>query len=438
MDYQISFDKKSISGDITLAASKSIHNRVLVIQHLCKDFFKIKNPASASDTSKLVELFDLLDKELKNEPVKNTYTLNTADAGTCFRFLTSYITLFLSDTKKYPDLKIVLTGSERMLQRPIRPLVEALRQLGASIRYSEIQGFPPLEISSASLSSDFVEIEGNISSQFITSLLLIAPSLPNGLNLCVKNTLTSKPYVEMTLSMMRKFGIHYKQEENVFSIPPQTYSTNNLGKITSIPSFFIEGDWSAASYWYSVVALSDSAQIKLRGLKYESIQGDHIISEIMLQFGVNTEFTYDGIIIRKFPETLPTDFSFDFSNNPDLAQTIIVLCSALGIKGNFTGLHTLRNKETDRIVAIKTEMKKLGVEMIESMDSLSIIQSDTQAANKEITFKTYNDHRMAMSLAPLVFKYGHLIIENIEVVNKSYPEFWVDLQSLGVGLKEPN
>lgn len=436
MNYQISIDtKKNISADISLSASKSIHNRVLIIKHLCENNFSIENPSSANDASKLTELLTKLDAEISIESTV-PILLDAADAGTCFRFLTSYAALLLSQKNKHKNQQIILTGSARMQERPIGPLVEALKHLGAQIEYLNKEGFPPLKISASNALSDQVEIEGSISSQFITSLLLIAPNMPKGLKIGVKNTLTSKPYVDMTISLLNKFGIEVKQTNNSISVAPQIYSTSQLKKEQNIPSFFIESDWSAASYWYSAVALSNQLSVALRGLNKDSIQGDSAIIQIMNTFGVQTEFLNGGIKISKSTIKLPAYVSLNLSDTPDLAQTIIVLCAALGIKGEFKGLHTLRNKETDRINALKIELNKIGSMIKENTDSLEIIDFEEKQMHSDFTFQTYHDHRMAMSFAPSVFKYEKINIENIEVVKKSYPEFWDNLKKLNVKIVE--
>ncbi|RZK47504.1 MAG: 3-phosphoshikimate 1-carboxyvinyltransferase, partial [Pedobacter sp.] len=314
-----------------------------------------------------------------------------------------------------------LTGTERMKQRPIGILAEALKAIGADITYLENDGFPPLQISGPlKQTSDSVKIKGDISSQYISALLMIAPSLPQGLTLEIEGDLTSKPYVDMTLAMLAQVGINHVWEENKISIAKQTFNEAKL---------YVEPDWSAASYWYAIAALADEASIFLPGLNGYSLQGDSKITEIMANFGITSQFKDGGVFLKK--ETKPISRKiFDLKECPDLAQTIIVVCAVLGHDCTFTGLETLKIKETNRVLALQTELAKIGVKLIEKNLSYKLDCSGLFFPEK-MFINTYEDHRMAMAFAPLALKIKQLEIEEKEVVNKSYPYFWKDLEKAG-------
>jgi len=409
MNYKLSFSDNVLFGEITLAGSKSISNRVLIIQALSEKKFEIEALANANDTSLLAHLL-----KSKEE------VLDAGPAGTTFRFMTAYLSLFGG--------KRVLTGSERMKQRPIKVLVDALRHLGASISYLENEGFPPLQITSGSISGNKkIAIPANTSSQYISALLLVAPLLPGGLSLELTGKIVSKPYIEMTLGLLQYFGISHQWENQMIVIPEQAYEAK---------PFVVEADWSAASYYYSLAALSDQADIYLNGLFENSLQGDSALIEIFQHFGVQTEFTANGIRLIKEKTILPDAFYYDFILCPDLAQTLAVVCAGLGINGYFSGLETLRIKETDRIQALENEISKGGCHIsLFSSDSLTGKEvfevSGKFEANKTPVFKTYEDHRMAMAFAPLALLLP-IEIEEPNVVIKSYPDFWKDFKQLGL------
>jgi 3-phosphoshikimate 1-carboxyvinyltransferase len=412
MNYKLSFSENILNGKITLAGSKSISNRVLIIQALCKNKFKIDALANANDTTLLAQLL-----QSKEE------VLDAGPAGTTFRFMTAYLSLFGG--------KRVLTGSERMKQRPIKVLVDALRSLGASISYLENEGYPPLQITSGSIAGNKkLAIPANTSSQYISALLLIAPLLPGGLTLELTGKIVSRPYIEMTLGLMQYFGITHQWESQIIVIKEQPYDAK---------PFVVEADWSAASYYYAVAALSNRADIYLNGLFENSLQGDSALIEIFQHFGVKTEFTANGIRLLKERTTLPDAFHYDFILCPDLAQTLAVVCAGLGVKGYFSGLETLRIKETDRIQALENEISKGGCHIsLFSSDSLSGKEvfevSGKFETNKTPVFKTYEDHRMAMAFAPLALLMP-IEIEEPHVVIKSYPDFWKDFKQLGFEIK---
>jgi 3-phosphoshikimate 1-carboxyvinyltransferase len=318
-----------------------------------------------------------------------------------------------------------LTGSERMKQRPIGILVDALRELGANIEYVENEGFPPVKLKgSLQQLSNKVSIKGNISSQYITALLLIAARLPFGLELHIEGDLTSRPYVEMTLAMLQSAGIKHSWEGNVIAISNQEFTTTTLN---------VEPDWSAASYWYAIAALADKAELFLPGLTQYSLQGDSVITEIMANFGITSQFKDGGVYLQKEAKPLSRKI-FDLKECPDLAQTIIVVCAALGHEATFTGLETLKIKETDRVKALQNELAKIGVKLIEKGQVYKLDCSE-KFIPEYIFIDTYEDHRMAMAFAPLALLVPKVEIEDAKVVEKSYPAFWSDLEKVGFELK---
>jgi len=408
MAYTIKKKNRIIKGKIRLSGSKSISNRVLLIRALCPDSFEIDNLANANDTILLRQLLEQEGSEFDAGP-----------AGTTYRFLTAFLSLQKGSQ--------VLTGSDRMKQRPIKILVDALRSIGASIDYLENEGYPPLRINDSQTlgGSDELSIDAGVSSQYISALLMIAPVLPNGLKLTLIGEIVSIPYIQMTLNIMAYFGIDYHWKENVIHIKPQSYEAK---------SFDVEADWSAASYYYEMVAMAEEADLYLDGLQKNSLQGDSKIVEIMEHFGVHTEYTDTGVYLTKVPQQKGV-FEYDFVECPDLAQTVVVTCAATGIPGKMTGLKTLRIKETDRIEALDIELQRVG-------SSFSICREEGFfCVKKKIvvkgvpSFKTYEDHRMAMAIAPISM-IGDVVIEAPDVVRKSYPDFWKDLQKIGFLLRK--
>jgi 3-phosphoshikimate 1-carboxyvinyltransferase len=413
MTYSISHPTKKLVGTITLTASKSESNRVLMIQAMTAEKISIENLATAQDTV-------LLEEALKTI---NAQQFDLGAGGTTMRFLTAYLAT-------QQGVRI-LTGSARMKKRPIGILVDALRQFGADIAYLEEEGFPPLKITGKALKGGEVEMDGNVSSQFISALLLISPLLQNGLAIKLKGEVTSRPYINMTLKIMEEFMVFGQWHDDYISVSKQEYQL----KDDTNEAYKIESDWSAASYWYSMVALANEADLTIKGLKHPSLQGDAMIADIYTFFGVKTEYLIDGIRLTK-QRVKDEHFGFDFSDCPDVAQTIAVTVSALGIPAFFNGIHTLRIKETDRMEALKTELKKLDVEVaILNDNSLKIVASKMDI-EKAVTIATYDDHRMAMAFAAMAIKLDSITIQHPEVVRKSYPDFWNDLQSLGFVIKE--
>ena len=405
MIYSVSAGPGNGVGRIDLAGSKSISNRALIIQALTKDSFDIKRLANANDTELLQQLLR------SNEEIRDA-----GPAGTTFRFLTAYLSL-------QPGTQI-LTGSDRMKQRPIGVLVDALRHLGANIEYLEKEGYPPLRIGEANAlnGTDHLAISAGTSSQYISALLMIAPILPNGLRLELTGKIVSRPYIEMTLSLMEHFGVEHHWEGNTIRVAPQAYQAR---------PFTVEADWSAVSYYYAIAAIADQPDLYIDGLFADSVQGDSVLAEMMTQFGIRTEYTATGIRLTKNERAAP-NFSWDFIRCPDLAQTLAVCCGALGVNGYFSGLETLRIKETDRIAALQTELAKVGVavEVDPADDAAVSIRNKADLINNTPRFATYEDHRMAMAFAPLAML-GRIEVEEPMVVIKSYPDFWADLQSIG-------
>ena len=389
--------------DISLPSSKSESNRVLIINALCDTPCQLTNLSEARDTQTMLKLL-----------ASTEHTLDVLDAGTTMRFLTAWCSV--------SNRKAILTGTERMCERPIGILVDALRTLGADIRYLRNEGFPPIEIGEFKPKTNLLTIRGDISSQYISALLMVAPKLPNDLQLSLEGKVASVPYIKMTLQLMEKFGVKAHWQGNSISVAPQQYKANQ---------YAVESDWSASSYWFSMVALAHEGEIKLLGLKTDSLQGDKAIVEIMEKLGVSTIFETDGIRLRK--TKTEKEFNYDFSNCPDLAQTIAVIGAAKGVKMKLTGLESLKIKETDRILALKNELKKFGIQAQDHHDSELHIPASTIQAPKQMV-NTYKDHRMAMAFAPLALLFP-VTIERAEVVSKSYPTFWADLQKAGFQLK---
>jgi len=404
MIYQLKKTDPTIVGDITLDGSKSISNRVLLINALCQNEFKIARLSTSKDTTTLQQLLTL-----------NEGTYDAGAAGTTFRFMTAYLAL-------QPGTQI-LTGSERMKQRPVGVLAEALNELGADIRFLEKPGYPPLSIGPGSFGSiDELRIPANISSQFISALLMIAPVLPNGLTLHLEGEIVSRPYIQMTLSLMAHFGVDAEWVGPTIKIEKQAYHAKD---------FTVEADWSAASYYYALAAFSKDLNLQLGGLFEDSLQGDSVLAEMMTQFGVETEYVADGVILTKGKTSSVDAFQWNFINCPDIAQTLAVVCGGLGVDGYFTGLSTLKIKETDRVQALQNELQKVNVNFSETEARQGVsCQVNGTAKLGEPVFATYEDHRMAMAFAPFAI-FGTIKIEEPMVVVKSYPDFYEDLKKLG-------
>ena len=399
---KLSFDKFKDST-IYLNSSKSESNRLLIIKALSEKEITIKNLSKANDS---VLLKNLLESE-------NLVVWDAQDAGTSFRFLTS----FLAIKKEH----VVLSGTERMKQRPVKVLVDALNKIGAEILYLENEGFPPIYVKGKiNQIKNKLDIPGDISSQYISSLLLIAPLLEKGIEINIEEPFYSRPYVNMTLNLMNSFGIKSEVKGNKISIKNQEFSSG---------SYIVESDWSAASYWYSILSISDNINnLTLQGLKKKSNQGDSVISELMKSFGVNTQYKEDGIVLTKIK--LDTEeIELDFRDCPDLAQTILVVAAYHKIKLKVSGVESLKIKETDRLLAMKNELKKIGCDFYEE-GNYWLLEKMRREIDDELSIDTYKDHRMAMAFAPLASKKS-IIINDPDVVVKSYPTYWEDLKKVG-------
>jgi len=403
MQYRILPPKAEVKGKVKLPSSKSISNRLLIIRALAGGKMQIHNLSESEDTLVMIEAF-----RLKN------HVINIGHAGTAMRFLTAYLSICPGER--------ILTGSERMKNRPIGKLVEALRQLGAEIEYQEKQAYPPLKIHGGILKGGSIEIDGSISSQYISALLMIAPMMPEGLILELKNKIVSSSYINLTLGLMKKCGVQSTWLKNRIEIPHQKYLPVDIT---------VETDWSAASYWYEVVALAEKAEILVEGLDKESLQGDAAILPLFKSIGVSTEFVKEGAILRKI-QSSEKSFEHNFIDIPDMVQTFAVTLSLSGIPFKFTGSQSLKIKETDRIAALQNELGKLGVKPnYDESGIFSWASKEKLKLNQIPVFPTYQDHRMAMSLAPICLLTGEVIIEDPEVVVKSYPSFWEELRKLG-------
>lgn len=406
MNLEISNTKKHLSGTIKVTGSKSESNRLLILQALYPNL-KISNLSNSDDTH-------YLQKALKSEDE----LVDIHHAGTAMRFLTAYFS-------SLEGREVVLTGSKRMTERPVKLLVDALKQMGADISYEKNDGYPPIRIKGKKLTANRVSLQANISSQYISALMLIAPSLPNGLEINLEGEITSTPYIKMTLEILQRAGIKGNFEGNTIKIEP----TQEVEKQT----LAVESDWSSASYYYSLAAISESADLKLSTYRKTSLQGDSCLAKIYKQFGVTTRFENDHIILEKRPGTKPKHIEENLQNSPDIAQTIAVTCLALNVPCHLTGLHTLKIKETDRLVALKTEIEKFGSQVKVTNNSLELLP--TQNFSQNVSVATYNDHRMAMAFAPLGLKIP-FEIEDAKVVSKSYPGFWEDFEKLGFKIEK--
>ena len=402
MIFQLSSNKTKFNSEISISGSKSESNRLLILKQLIEGL-TIDNVSDSDDSKYLTKALQSSDK-----------IIDIGHAGTAMRFLTSYFSI-------QEGKEVVLTGSERMQNRPIEILVNALNELGAQISYEKKIGYPPIRIKGTKLIKDKVQINGNVSSQYISSLMLIASSLPNGLEINLVDKVTSVPYINMTLSLLNAIGVkaHFKKDK--ITILP--FNSSSVKKIT------VESDWSSASYFYSIIALSEiGSEITLTSYKKDSLQGDFCLTEIYKHFGVSTVFKENSIVISKVKETKTNQLKLDLINAPDIAQTIAVTCLGLGVSCLLTGLHTLKIKETDRLVALENELTKLGGVISITDRSLELKQSSNIISYVQI--ETYNDHRMAMAFAPLAIKVPLTILDP-NVVTKSYQNFWKDLQQIG-------
>ncbi len=405
----IIYPPDKIEGAVRLPASKSISNRALILNALGGNPLPVKNLSDSDDTRVMIRAFS-----------SGKSTIDVGAAGTSMRFLTAYLA--------QAEGEWTLTGSERMKNRPIELLVNALRETGAEIDYLEKTGFPPLKITGRKLQGGTIELDGSISSQYISALMMVAPTMENGLTIRLKGEVISRPYIQMTRKMMEDFGVSLSVEGSVIIIPAQPVRP---------VSYEVESDWSAASYWYEILALSkrQDDQITLYGLKPDSLQGDSKVVDIFKELGVITQFNNEGVILSK-KNTHSSFLKYNFVNEPDLAQTVTTTCCLLDIPFLFTGLQSLKIKETDRITALKNELKKLGYSITDKKNSILEWNKEYTDPGTDEAIDTYEDHRMAMSFAPAALTKGHITIADPEVVTKSYPGYWNDLKKTGFKITE--
>ncbi|SED12257.1 3-phosphoshikimate 1-carboxyvinyltransferase [Tenacibaculum sp. MAR_2009_124] len=407
MNLQLQAQSSAIQAEITVSGSKSESNRLLILQQLYPNI-TIENLSDSDDTHHLHEALS-----------SSNEIADIGHAGTAMRFLTAFFAAQKGVTK-------VLQGSERMHNRPIEILVDALRSIGADITYLQKEGYPPIKIVGQELTKDKVTINGNVSSQYISALMLIAPSLPNGLSIELAGKITSIPYIKMTLSLLHQLGIKANFKGNLIQVNNQP----NVNDQTVV----VESDWSSASYFYSLIALSKlNSKVKLTAYKNDSLQGDAVLSQIYNHFGVTTTFEENSIILTKSSEHSNNLLVENLKNAPDIAQTIAVTCFGLGIACDLTGLHTLKIKETDRLEALREELTKLGATINVTNESLHL--KNSEQIHQNIDIETYNDHRMAMAFAPLAFK-TIIQINEAEVVTKSFRNFWNDMNKIGLQIQE--
>ena len=400
---KLNYTGKDINLRIKLPASKSISNRALILNALSYSPFDVENLSDCDDTRVMVAAFD-----------SNISSFDVGAAGTSMRFLTAFLSKTVGEW--------TITGSERMKQRPIRILVDALNKLGGKVEYLENDGYPPLKIYGSAMMGGEIDLDGSISSQYISALMMIAPYMVNGLTINLKSKVISKPYIQMTLGMMQSFGVKAEFKDDKIDIRPQNY----------IPTRYrVESDWSSASYWYEILALSGKGNIKLIGLNENSLQGDRAVADIFENLGVETVF-YENEVelsvsdqIRKVSDK----FRYDFTNVPDLAQTVVVTCCLMKKPFHFSGLQSLKIKETNRVAALMYELRKLGYVLVEPQEGELMWDGTCCQADEIATIDTYEDHRMAMAFAPIALTHP-LIIRNPEVVSKSYPLFWNDMSHI--------
>lgn len=410
MNYQISANIKNISGNINLPASKSISNRALIINALNYSPYPLRNLSDSDDTKVLAAALH-----------SNSNKFDIGHAGTAMRFLTAFLAKIVGEWE--------ITGSDRMQQRPISVLVDSLNSLGAQISYLKNEGFPPLKIMGSNLTGNTIELDGSISSQYISALLLIAPTITNGIILKLTGEITSRSYIKLTLGLMAKFGIQYQWNANTITVPEQHY----------LPiDFTVEADWSGASYWYQILTLCHSGEIFLENLQLKSLQGDSNVAAWFEQFGIRSTQKENGVLLTKMEVSLPEKLHLDFIENPDVAQTMACLCVAKKIPFHFSGLKTLKIKETDRIAALHNELAKFGAALTEPRNGeLAWNGEITSEIQQEIpAIETYHDHRMALAFAPMALAGWQLQIHDAMVVTKSYPGFWDDLRKVGFEVLE--
>ena len=401
------FPPEVIQTTVRLQASKSISNRALILNALSLSNQPIKNLSDCEDTQVLIDAFN-----------SNSNVFDVKGAGTAMRFLTAFLAGMEGDW--------ILKGSKRMHERPIQPLVEALQALGAEIDYLEKEGFPPLKIKGKRLKGGEIYMAGNISSQFISALLMVAPHMEEGLLMHIEKEVVSRPYIDLTMNMMAKCGVNAKWQNNDITVKPQKYKPIKHE---------VEADWTAASYWYEMVAMLPGSEVYLKGLEKSSLQGDSNVTSLFTELGVSTRFVSDGIVIRNVKRKAKK-FFHDFTKEPDLAQTFATTCCFLRVPFLFSGIQSLKIKETDRVHALINELKKLGFLLQENEIGMLEWNGERCHPEEDPVIDTYNDHRMAMSMAPGAIDFGMLRMNDPHVVSKSYPNFWNDLQQAGFTIEK--
>lgn len=409
MNYKIYPPAHKKSVNIRLPLSKSISNRALIINALTENSVRFPIVADCDDTD-----------AMKSALLTNGNEINIGAAGTAMRFLTAYFAAM-------ENRQVLIDGSERMRNRPIGPLVDALRNLGASIEYAGMEGFPPLNVYGKKLTGGEVELSASVSSQYVSALMMIAPEMENGLVIKLSGTPVSMPYIVMTVMMMIKAGIPVMFHDNTITIPPSVYRKTEAK---------VEGDWSAASYWYEIVALGVIDNVIFDNLSRQSMQGDSALSQLFVDLGVGTNFCEDGDIVIVKEGKPRTSINIDLTGQPDLAQTIAVTAGLLALPFEITGLSTLPSKETDRLQAMKNELLKMGIRAEIENNNAIVWDGIYVEHDAKIRIATYNDHRMAMAFAPAAVLFPGIVIEDVEVVSKSYPDYWTHLQSIGFKLEK--
>ena len=414
---QISYNKKKLAGTFDLPASKSISNRLLIMRALERSKVLFDNLSEAEDTY-MMRLYLSFINTCAGSDIP--LSLDAHNAGTVFRFLLAYLSR--------QEGKWLLTGGERMRQRPVGALVDALRSLGADIKYTEKEGFPPLIIHGKDLKGGEVELNASSSSQYISALMLIAPHLPGGLTIKLKTEPVSSAYIDMTATLMQNFGAKVLLGKNEVCVEEGMYAVEKIG---------VESDWSGAAFWYEMVAFGMGASVHLPGLSENSVQGDRFLSEVFDKLGVRSAFTEDGLDLIHTGKVAKT-IDFDFTHAPDIVPSVMVACAALGVEGRFSGIEHLRIKESDRILSMQQELGNIGATIVQDGESYLLHPGNKNVSGKLI-FNSHGDHRMAMSLAPLAMKYKTVVIKEPDVVKKSYPGYWDEMKKTGLfALKKIN
>ena len=390
----------SVTARIDLPASKSISNRALILNALSYSPYDILNLSDCDDTLVTLNALD-----------SNDTTFDIGAAGTAMRFLTAFLSKTVGEW--------IITGSERMKQRPIKILVDALNSLGAKIEYIEKEGYPPLKIFGCALTGGEIHLNGSVSSQYISALMMIAPFMQSGLKIILDGKIISRPYIEMTIQMMQEFGAEIDLTDNTILIEPQDYTPIE---------YLVESDWTAASYWYEILSLVGQGNIFLNGLFQNSYQGDSCVADIFEQLGIHTTYMSEGVLLTS-TKINTVSLEYDFTDQPDLAQTLAVTCCLKGVPFIFRGLHSLKIKETDRIAALINELQKLGFIVTETGEGILTWEGELCEPTEKIIIETYEDHRMAMAFTPAAI-FQPITIEHPEVVSKSYPNFWKDIEKI--------